>query len=90
MVRGSHDRLVCQTLKLSLDFLADGVYEMELFKDGANADRAARDYRKMTLGFEVVDGKVYSNSVLMSDGFLSADMAQGGGFVAKITKTPSF
>ena len=79
-----------RTLKLSLDFLADGVYEMELFKDGANADRAARDYRKMTLGFEVVDGKFYSNSVLMSDGFLSADMAQGGGFVAKITKTPSF
>ena len=75
-----------RTLKLSLDFLADGVYEIELFKDGVNANRVAKDYRKMTLGFKIVEGKVYSNSTLMSDGLLLVDMAQGGGFAARIVR----
>jgi alpha-glucosidase len=75
-----------RTLELSLDFLEDGDYQMEVYMDGPNANRAARDYRKMTLGFKVTEGKVYSNSVFLSDGTLSAPMACGGGFAAKIIK----
>lgn len=73
-----------RTLCLNLDFLPDGDYEIGIFKDGANAYRVARDYRKMTFGFKVADGKVFSDSVLMSDGCLTAEMAPGGGFVARI------
>ena len=75
-----------RTLALSLDFLPDGDYEIEIYKDGVNAYRVARDYKKMTLGFKVADGVVYSNSVLMSDGSLKAEMAPGGGFAARIVR----
>ena len=33
-------------LDLDLSFLGEGDYTLELFKDGINADRAARDYKK--------------------------------------------
>ena len=75
-----------RTLKLSLDFLADGEYVIELFKDGVNAGRSARDYKKMTLGFNVEDGVIYSNSTMMSDGLLSVEMSSGGGFAARIIR----
>ncbi len=75
-----------RTLNIPLDFLADGDYEMEIYLDGANAHRAGRDYRKMILGFKVADGRIYSNSTILSDGSLSAQMAPGGGFVAEIIK----
>ena len=75
-----------RTLDLSLDFLPDGDYEIEIYKDGVNAYRVARDYKKMILGFKVADGVVYSNSVLMSDGRLKAEMAPGGGFAARIVR----
>ena len=75
-----------RTLNVALDFLADGDYEMELYKDGANAHRAARDYRKVAFGFKVEGGRIYSDSTLMSEGHLTAEMAPGGGFAAKIIK----
>ena len=75
-----------RTLNVALDFLADGDYEMELYKDGANAHRAARDYRKMAFGFRVADGKIYSDSPLFSESLLSVAMAPGGGFAAKIIR----
>ena len=75
-----------RTLNIPLDFLADGDYEIEIYLDGANAHRAGRDYRKMILGFKVADGRIYSNSTILSDGSLSAQMAPGGGFVAEIIK----
>ena len=75
-----------RTLNLSLDFLPDGDYEIEIYKDGVNAYRVARDYKKLTLGFKVAEGVVYSNSVLMSDGRLKAEMAPGGGFAARIVR----
>ena len=44
---------------------------MEVFRDGVNADRVARDYRKETLP-------------VPSDGKLTIHLAPGGGWVAKI------
>jgi alpha-glucosidase len=73
-------------IKLPLDFLADGDYEVELYKDGANAHRAAKDYKKVTFDLSVRDGKANSDSVFMSEGLFSADMAPGGGFAARISK----
>ena len=63
-----------RTLNLDLDFLEDGEYEVEIYQDGANADRAAQDYRKHITSYSPADGP------------LVADMAPGGGFVARIVK----
>ena len=62
-----------RTLDIDLSFLGDGDFVMELYRDGVNADRAARDYRKETVS--VPDSRK-----------LTMDMAPGGGFAAKITK----
>ena len=60
-------------LILDLSFLPEESYQVELYKDGVNADRAACDYRK-----EVTD--------LPSDRKITVRMAPGGGFAAKIVK----
>lgn len=59
-------------MTLDLSFLPDGSYQVELYKDGVNADRAACDYRKETTD-------------LPSDRKINIKMAPGGGWVAKIT-----
>ena len=59
-------------MTLDLSFLPEGSYQVELYRDGVNADRAASDYRK-----EVVD--------LPSDRKINIKMAPGGGWVAKIS-----
>ena len=59
-------------MTLDLSFIPEGSYQVELYRDGANADRAASDYRK-----EVVD--------LPSDRKINIKMAPGGGWVAKIS-----
>jgi alpha-glucosidase len=59
-------------MTLDLSFLPEGSYQVELYRDGANADRAASDYRK-----EVVD--------LPSDRKINIKMAPGGGWAAKIS-----
>jgi alpha-glucosidase len=64
-------------LQVNLDFLADGEYEVELFRDGVNADRTARDYKKVTMIMNVKDGKAEPMNV---------HLAPGCGFAAKITK----
>ncbi|MDO5569927.1 MAG: glycoside hydrolase family 97 protein [Bacteroidales bacterium] len=58
---------------LDLSYLENGNYEIEIFKDGINADRAACDYKK-----EVVK--------LPADKKLNITMQPGGGFAAKIYK----
>lgn len=58
-------------LELDLSFLGDGDYELVLFKDGVNADRAACDYKR-----EVV--KVPANRKM------KISMAPGGGWVAHL------
>ena len=60
-------------LTLDLSFLGEGNYTLELFKDGINADRAARDYKK-----EVIP--------VPTDRKLKIKMAPGGGWAAKIYK----
>jgi alpha-glucosidase len=60
-----------KSLELSLDFLTEGEYIVEIFVDGANAYRIARDYKKVT-------------SNLPADRKLTVHMAPGGGFAAVI------
>jgi alpha-glucosidase len=59
-------------LVLDLTFLPEGSYEVDIYRDGPNAYRIARDYKK-----EVID--------LPSDRKLIVNMAPGGGFAAKIS-----
>jgi len=70
---GSMTNWDARTLELDLSFLGEGSFKGEVFKDGVNADRAARDYKK-----EVID--------IPSSKKLPISMAQGGGYVIKITK----
>lgn len=62
-------------LILDCSFLGEGNYEMEVFRDGVNADRAASDYRKETIA-------------MPADRKLKVNMAPGGGFTGKIIKKP--
>ena len=59
-------------LEIDLSFLPAGNYTIEIYKDGVNADRAARDYKKVVE--DLTPGKV------------KVHMAPGGGFAAKIVK----
>lgn len=60
-------------LILDLSFLDEGAFRAEIFKDGVNANKAARDYKK-----EII--------AIPADKKLKIKMAQGGGFVARIYK----
>ena len=60
-----------RSMVLDLSFLPEGEYEVELYRDGANAYRTARDYRK-------------ENISLPADKKLVVKMAPGGGFAARI------
>ncbi len=60
-----------RTINLDLSFLGKGNYKAEVFRDGINADKAARDYVKETI-------------TIPADGKLSIKMAPGGGFAMKI------
>ena len=60
-------------LQLHLSFLGEGSYQMEVFKDGVNADQFAEDYKKETLKVN-------------KDSYIIAKMAAGGGWTAMISK----
>jgi alpha-glucosidase len=60
-------------IEVDLSFLGEGKWQIELFRDGINANKAARDYKK-----EVLD--------LPASGKLKVHLAKGGGFAAKIVK----
>lgn len=62
-----------RTMELDLSFLGEGNFKGEVFKDGINADRVAKDYKK-----EIID--------IPADRKLPISMAPGGGYVVKITK----
>ncbi len=62
-----------RNMELDLSFLGEGSFKGEVFKDGINADRAARDYKKETID-------------IPSNKKLPASMAPGGGYVIKITR----
>jgi len=60
-------------ITLDLSFLGTGNYRVELFKDGINAGKAARDYKK----------EVFTVSASKP---LSVSMASGGGFAMRVVK----
>lgn len=60
-------------LELDLSFLGEGAFEMEVFKDGINADRFAEDYKVETV-------EINKSSKVI------AKMAAGGGWSAIISK----
>lgn len=62
-----------RNMELDLSFLGEGSFKGEVFKDGINANRTARDYKK-----EIID--------IPTNKKLPISMAQGGGYVIKITK----
>lgn len=62
-----------RTLNLDLSFLGEGNYKADIFKDGINANKVARDYVKETIA-------------IPTDRQLKISMAEGGGYVMKIYK----
>ncbi len=70
---GSLTNWDARELEVDLSFLGEGDFKLEIFKDGVNADKAARDYKK-----EVI--------ALPSNRKLKIQMAPGGGFAARIFK----
>ena len=60
-----------RTLEMELDFLPEGNYKVEIYQDGANADKFATDYIKYEID-------------LQPDRKLKIQMAPAGGWVAKI------
>lgn len=60
-------------MEVDLSFLGEGEFNAEIFKDGINADRVGKDYKR-----EVIK--------VSSDKKLKLHTAPGGGFVVKITK----
>lgn len=62
-----------RTMELDLSFLGEGNFKGEVFKDGVNAHRVGRDYKKETID-------------IPANKKLSISMASGGGYVIKITR----
>ena len=58
---------------VDLSFLGEGFYEIELFKDGINADRAACDYKRVVMP-------------VPEDRQLKVTLFPGGGFAGRIEK----
>lgn len=70
---GSLNDWTARDLTLDLSFLGEGDWTMEIFRDGINADRAARDYKR-------------ESAQLSADRKVTIHMAPGGGWTARITK----
>lgn len=70
---GSLTNWDARTIELDLSFLGEGNFTAEIYRDGANANKIASDYKKEIL------------SVSKSKK-LNISMAQGGGYVMKIYK----
>lgn len=70
---GSLTNWDARTLELDLSFLGEGNFSAEIYRDGANANRIASDYRK-----EVIN--------IPANKKLKISMAKGGGFAMKINR----
>ncbi|MDR1632652.1 MAG: glycoside hydrolase family 97 protein [Dysgonamonadaceae bacterium] len=70
---GSLTNWDARTLELDLTFLGEGNFKGEVFRDGINAGRVARDYKK-----EIID--IPANRKLL------VSMASGGGYVIKVVR----
>ena len=71
---GATTNWTARELTLDLSFM-EGATEMDVYRDGSNADRAARDYKKEWMRFP-------------SDGKVRVKMAPGGGWAAVIRRGP--
>lgn len=71
---GSINDWTTRELEIDLAFLPEGKYQMEIYRDGLNADRNATDYKK-----EI--------KALPADKKLKIKMYPGGGYVARIIKS---
>lgn len=60
-------------MTIDLGFLPAGTFKVEIFRDGINADRAARDYKKEVMTVTSTDK-------------IKLHMAPGGGWAAKFVK----
>jgi len=60
-------------LSLDISFIGKGDFQLEVFKDGINADRNATDY-------------IYEKVKINSEEPININMAPGGGWVARINK----
>ena len=70
---GALTNWTAREMELDLSFLGEGNYQMEIFQDGINADRAACDYKKVTIP-------------VSTDRKVKIKMAPGGGWAARIFK----
>ena len=73
-VAGMNGWFKCST-EVRMDFLPEGEYHVEIFTDGPNASRIARDYMKIEADTDFPSGKMKIRNI-----------APGGGFAAKIVK----
>ena len=62
-------------LDIDLGFLPEGSWKVEIYQDGVNADRAARDYKRVDTRVEAGSGKI-----------CRVHLAPGGGWTAKFTR----
>lgn len=62
-----------RALTLDLSFLGEGEWSLDIFQDGPNAEKAARDYKHLT-------------ATVPADRKITAHLAPGGGWAAKITR----
>lgn len=60
-------------ITLDLSFLGEGEWSLDIFQDGPNAEKAARDY-------------VHTTAAVPADRKITAHLAPGGGWAAKITR----
>lgn len=60
-------------LTIDLSFLGEGEWVLDIFQDGINADKAARDYK-------------HTGAAVPADRKITVHLAPGGGWVAKITR----
>lgn len=70
---GSLTNWDARTIEVDLSFLGEGNFKAELFKDGVNADRVGKDYKR-----EIID--------IPANRKLSIHMVPGGGFIMKVYK----
>lgn len=62
-----------RALTLDLSFLGEGEWSLDIFQDGPNAEKAARDY-------------VHTTATVPADRKITAHLAPSGGWAAKITR----
>lgn len=60
-------------ITLDLSFLGEGEWTLDIFQDGPNAQKAARDYK-------------HTGAAVPADRKITVHLAPGGGWVAKITR----